>query len=99
MNGWAIDSPGGERRRIVTVEIPVELLLGGLRIPGFIEYHAKCDQVTFTINKVPLLAPGESRPVRPADDTDNIQPGSYMNKQHEEIQDATKDHSGTVWDT
>ena len=27
----------------------VELLLGGFRIPGFIEYSASDDQVTFTI--------------------------------------------------
>jgi hypothetical protein len=78
----------------------VELLVGGLRLPGFIEYNARDDQVTFTIiKKAPLSAPGESWPMRPADTTDNVQTGSYMKKQHEEIQDATKDHSGTVRDT
>ena len=90
---------GGERRRGMPVEIPVELLLGGLHIPGIIEYRARGDQVTFTIKKVPLSAPGESWPIRSAEDTDNVQPRLYMKKQHEEIKDAIKDHSGTVWDT
>lgn len=71
MKGWTIDqarhdrtrsafgSPGGrERRRGMTVE----LLLGGFRIPGFIGYSARGDQVTFTIKKVPLWAPGELDP-------------------------------------
>ena len=71
MNGWTIDpsshdcnrsaigSPDGrERRRVVAVE----LLLGGFRIPGFLEYSAREDQVTFTIKNVPLSAPGELDP-------------------------------------
>jgi hypothetical protein len=69
MNGWTIDSssydrnrstfgsPGGRERRH---NMTVELLLGGFRIPGFIEYSARGDQVTFTIKKVPNSAPGES---------------------------------------
>ncbi len=86
MNGWAIDSPrhdhnrsafdslgDRERRRGMPVEIPVELLLGGLRIPGFIEYRARGDLVKFTIKISPLSAPGESWPMRPADNTDNVQ--------------------------
>lgn len=73
MDEWTIDSSrhnrgrsasdpsrGGERRRGMPVEIAVELLLGGLRIPGFIEYSA--DRVTFTIKKAPRSAPGESWP-------------------------------------
>jgi hypothetical protein len=67
MHGWTIDpsshdrnrsasgSPGGrELRRGVTVE----LLLGGFRIPGLIEYSATGDYVTFTIKKcqIRLLA-------------------------------------------
>jgi hypothetical protein len=55
------------------VEIPVELLLGGLRIPGFIEYSAGGDLVKFSIKIAPLSAPGESWPMRPADNTDNVQ--------------------------
>ncbi len=71
MHGWTIDSsshdrnrsafgsPGGrERRRVVAVE----LLLGGFRIPGFLEYSAREDQVTFTIENVPFSAPGELDP-------------------------------------
>ena len=86
MNGWAIDSPRydrnrsaygspgeRERRRGMPVEIPVELLLGGLRIPGFIEYSAGSDLVKFSIKIAPLSAPGESWPMRPADNTDNVQ--------------------------
>jgi hypothetical protein len=70
MNGWTIyplindrnrstlDSPvGGERRRVVMVEI----LLAGFRIPGFIEYSSKDDSVTFTIiKKMPNSSPGQS---------------------------------------
>ena len=69
MHGWTIDpsindrnrsafgSPGGrEPGRGVTVE----LRLGGFRIPGFIEYSTRGDQVTFTIKNVPHPAPGES---------------------------------------
>jgi hypothetical protein len=94
MKGWTIDqarhdrsrsatgSPDGrERRRGVTVEI----LLGGFRLPGLLEYSARRDQVTFTIKKVPLSAPGETWPMRSADDTDNVQPRLHMKKQHEEI--------------
>jgi hypothetical protein len=69
MNGWTIYpsindpnrfAPGspdvGERRRVVTVEI----LLGGFRIPGIIEYNAKGDSVTFTRKKVPNSTPDQS---------------------------------------
>ena len=71
MNGWTIDpsshdrnrsafgsSGDRERRRVVAVE----LLLGGFLIPGFLEYSAREDQVTFTIKNVPLSAPGELDP-------------------------------------
>ena len=44
-NRSAPDSPDGrERRRGVTVEI----LVGGFRIPGIIEYSAREGNVTFT---------------------------------------------------
>jgi hypothetical protein len=70
MNGWTIypsindrnrpasGSPdGGERKRVVMVEI----LFAGIRIPGFIEYSAEDDSMTFTIvKKVPNSAPGQS---------------------------------------
>jgi hypothetical protein len=56
-NRSAFGSPGGRERRR---GMAVELLLGGFRIPGFIEYSARGDDVTFTIKKVPLSAPGES---------------------------------------
>lgn len=48
-NGSASGSPdgGGERRRVVEVEI----LLAGFRIPGFIEFGAEEDSVTFILKK------------------------------------------------
>ena len=56
-NRYALGSPDGrELRRGETVEI----LLGGFRIPGFIEYSAKGDDVTFTRKKVSHSAPGHS---------------------------------------
>lgn len=71
MKGWIIDqachgrsyfatgSPGGcEQRRGVTVEI----LLGGFRLPGLLEYSDRGDQVTFTIINEPNSAPGERDP-------------------------------------
>ena len=71
MNGWTIDpsshdrnrsaigSPDGRERRRVVV---VELLLGGFRIPGLLEYSDRGDQVTFTIKNVSLSPPGEHDP-------------------------------------
>lgn len=49
---------GCERRR----GLKVELLLGGFHIPGFIEYHARDDQITFTIKRIPGSPPGELDP-------------------------------------
>jgi hypothetical protein len=45
----------GEQRR----SMKIELLLGGVLIPGFIEYHAGDDQVTFTIKHLSHATPGE----------------------------------------
>ena len=71
MKGWIIDqarhdwsrsatgSPDDrERRRSVIVEI----LLGGFRLLGLLEYSARGDQVTFTITDGPNSAPGECDP-------------------------------------
>jgi len=58
MNGWTIDSSSLDRNSSVSGSsygceprrgMRVELLLGGFRIPGLIEYSATDDQVTFTI--------------------------------------------------
>ncbi len=58
-NRSAFGSPGGcERRRSMTVA----LLLGGFYIPGFLEYTARGDRVTFTITNGPHSAPGELDP-------------------------------------
>lgn len=37
----------------------VELLPGGFRLPGFLEYHAGDDQVTFTVKRLSRSTPGE----------------------------------------
>ncbi len=58
-NRSAFGSPDDcERRRSMTVA----LLLGGFYIPGFLEYTARGDQVTFTITNRPHSAPGELDP-------------------------------------
>ena len=49
---------GCERRRGMTVA----LLVGGFHLPGFLEYTARGDQVTFTIANGPHSAPGELDP-------------------------------------
>ena len=67
-------SSGCEYRRGMPVEISIELLPGGLRIPGFIEYNAEADRVTFTIKKSPYPAHDMTRPVKVACNTDSVQP-------------------------
>lgn len=37
----------------------IELLLGGIRLPGTLEYHAEADQVTLTIERFSRSTPGE----------------------------------------
>ena len=43
---------GGEYKRGMLTEISVELQVGGLRIPGFIEFNAEAGRVMFTIKKI-----------------------------------------------
>jgi hypothetical protein len=94
MDEWTIDtsrhdpglsasdpSRGGEQRH----SMPVELLVGGLCIPGYLEYNARTDRVTFTMKKAPHAAPNVTWPEKPADTTDDAQPMSYMKQQREEL--------------
>jgi hypothetical protein len=67
-------SSGCEYRRGMPVEISIELLLGGLRTPGFIEYNAEADWVTFTIKKSPCTAHDMTWPMKAACNTDGVQP-------------------------
>jgi hypothetical protein len=67
-------SNGCAYRRGMPVEISIELLLGGLRIPGFIEYYAEDNRVTFTIKKSPFSTHDMTWPVKAACNTDGIQP-------------------------
>jgi hypothetical protein len=61
MNGWTISPAindhnrhalGSPDDRELRHGVTVEILLGGFRIPGIIEYRAKGDYVAFTIKKV-----------------------------------------------
>ncbi len=53
---------GSPRGRGCRRGMTVALLVGGIRVPGFLEYSARGDQVTFTITNMPLSAPGELDP-------------------------------------
>lgn len=64
----------GEYRRGIPVGIEVELLVGDLRIPGFIEYNTEADQVTFTIKKSPYPAHDMTWPVKAACNAEGVQP-------------------------
>lgn len=41
-------------------DLEVELLLGGIALPGCLAYDARADLVTFTLKKKPSSPPGES---------------------------------------
>lgn len=45
----------GVPRRVMKIE----LLLGGIRLPGTLEYHAGADQVTLTIERFSRSTPDE----------------------------------------